>query len=162
YGPDIGFHAFNYQAFTSALPDSYNGMVGFYGLAYWWSVLTHANLFEAFRFGFYFSVAMIPIASYVAAAILFSRMVTLRGYFFAVGLFFLIALQGLWYLILPLLDYYQSEGFITQLYGLVPFLGLWLTFAVIDERRWRMLASLFLLVMCRYAYALNVGDMAVA
>jgi hypothetical protein len=99
----------------------------------------------------------------VGAAILSAEATKAPGLRWAIGAVALLAIGvPALFVALPLLHYYQSDGYLPQVFSLVPLsLGVGM-YAVASGRLVRLLILAATLGFCRFTYLLNAGDLALA
>ena len=164
-GVDAGNHIIVYQRFLGAQHRQYQGFVGMYALMYWYekliasrSVSSTVSMYHALRFAHYAAVLSIPVA---LALVVYPSLASLKGRAqqFA-ALLLTLPVQGcvLAVLVFPPVQYYQAEGFYSQIAGLLPLLFGWLMFGLCEDAGERLFVCGFWLVVQRFTYGLNLGD----
>ncbi len=160
-GGDAGNHLYFKNAFFLDEPKTYEGMVSLYALVHWLIVLGFDDL-SAFRFVWQLIVvACVVLTCAVAGAgatAAHSRSRRRALYAATTGT---IAVVGFW-VALPLLRYYQCDGFLSQIFALIPLAFIAATYAFVDRRVLRALTLVAGLGFYRFSYLLNAGDLALA
>ncbi len=163
-GGDAGNHVALRRHFLESDPDTYQKFVTFYSFTYWLEVLFRQDAFESFRAGFY-SIPLLMTLCMLAALLVVSRAWEEGGQAPArLSLWlFLGGFAALGFTILfRILHYHQSDGFYGHLFGLVPTVLCWVLFGILRARTLRVGALLFAVLLHRFTYGLNLGDVAAA
>lgn len=164
-GVDIGNHALIYQRFTGEEHAIYEGFVGLYALVHWYrgtlgaALSKTSSIYYGLRFAHYVCLLTVPVALALIAYPSVATLRTRRRQAAAWGLILPFQLAVLSCLIFPVLGYYQAEGFYSQIVGLYPLLLGWLCFGLVEEPRARFLLCMFWIVVQRFSYGLNLGDL---
>jgi hypothetical protein len=158
---DSGNHAATLRL-SSGDPTVYGGFASMY--IAWRTVewLTRLNTFWAFAILFYAEVALLAV---VPLAIAFASLRRFEGrpaWIAGAGAATLTALVGMTLVALPLVHYFQAEGFWSQLFSIVPLLVLWWVDASFTVWWQRILGWAVGVVLFRYTYALNLAELCVA
>jgi hypothetical protein len=159
-GADGGNHLRNQLAFV-ARGTHYVGMDALYATTYWLETAFGIDAFASFRAAFYSVVLATVLFMAMASVALASRHG--RGATSPVGVsFVLVVALGYFpatYFLLPLLHYYQGDGYFSQLFGLIPVLLAILLYGTARRRVSRILALGFCVLFARYTYLLNLADL---
>jgi len=160
-GGDAGNHLYYKNAFALDEPKTYEGMVSLYALVHWLIVLGYDDL-SAFRFAWRLIViACVMLACAVAGAGATAAHTRSARWALHGAIAGAIAVVGFW-VALPLLRYYQCDGFLSQIFALIPLTFVAGTYAFVDRRVVRALVLLAGLGFYRFCYLLNAGDLALA
>jgi hypothetical protein len=154
-GGDGGNHIALSRAVAAGHPEVYEGMASLSVTALWIERLAGTDPFATYRAIFYLIVAVPVVFMAILAAVAGARAL---GFVVLAVVAYLPATR----VILPLLHYYQCDGYWSQLMGLVPlYLGLGL-YATARRRGFRLLALAFTVGFYRFTYLLNISDLLVA
>jgi hypothetical protein len=164
-GVDIGNHLLLYQRF--AKPNEHRQYVGFvsmYALMHWYRVLlaSHApsarSFYDALRFTHYAFLLVLPLSlALVVYPVVARARTTIQALIAAVASLPL-QLASLGLLLFPVVQYYQAEGFYSQIAGIYPLVFGFLSYGLIEHAGTRFVLCCFWLVVQRYTYGLNMGD----
>ncbi len=156
-GGDGGNHIALGHAVEAGHAEVYQGMAALSATALWIERLFHADAFVAYRTVFY-----LVIASVVGFVAVMSALGGGRRAPIVLVLVSAIAAYPATRSLLPLLHYYQCDGYWSQLLGLVPiFVGIGM-YATCERRLFRLVALGFMIGFYRFTYLLNVSDLAIA
>jgi hypothetical protein len=158
-GSDAGNHA---ALLRSADPRYYQGFVSMY---LWWHVLEgllHLDAFHAFGVLFYAEVSLMAVVPLAVSFVVLRRFEGTRAWTVGAAAAVASLLCALGLVALPLVHYFQIEGFWSQIFALVPLLLLWWLDAALDEEWPRLLAWSLAVVAVRYTYGLNLVELLVA
>lgn len=162
-GGDGGVHVAQQQLFAYHLPGTYEGFVSMYSLIYWIQQIARCNAFWGFCATYYFGVAVVAALPAIIGFIAIDHHRERRAAWYVGALTcFAVSLFIQFYVILPQQHYHQTDGFFPHLFGLIPLLMIWLVDAIACSRLWRWLGLLGGVVLYRYTYGLNLGDVMVA
>ncbi len=168
-GVDIGNHLLIYQRFVK--PDEhrqYAGFVSMYALMHWYRVFFASkdalpnSYYDALRFVHYAFLLAVPLA---LPLVLYPVLARVRGVIrasIASVLCLPLLLAALGFLIFPVVQYYQAEGFFSQIAGLYPLVLGFLSYGLIEHAGTRFILCCFWIVVQRYTYGLNLGDLLLA
>jgi len=164
-GVDLGNHVKIYLQFLQRSHKQYEGFVGLYSLAHWWRQVlslrgytSTSAIYFGFRFAHYACVMAIPLALALVAYPSIARLNSITRGIAALVLTLPFQLGVLAILIFPVVEYYQAEGFYSQIVGLLPMLLGWLFYGLLEDARARFIVGLFWVVVQRFSYGLNLGD----
>jgi|GEM_PF-1880655 len=158
-GGDAGNHVALRRAFVENAPDIYQQFVSFYAFTHWLEVFFGLNAFESFRAGFYAIPFLLTLCMLAALLAMSHRQEEAGVPGTRVAPWLLLAgLLAATSILFPVLHYHQAEGFYAHLFGLVPTLLGWGLFGFFSSRLLRIGALLFAVVLHRYTYGLNLGD----
>jgi hypothetical protein len=168
-GVDIGNHLLIYQRFVKpGEHQQYAGFVTMYALMHWYRVLLAGgelparSYYEALRFAHYAFLLALPVTlALVVYPVLASVRGAIRALIAAVACLPL-QLAALGFLLFPVVSYYQAEGFFSQVAGLYPLLFGFLSYGLIEHAGTRFVLCCFWLIVERYTYGLNLGDLLLA
>lgn len=159
-GGDAGNHIWIQHLFVRENPSHYHGMVTFHAAAHWIERLAGVDSFVSYRAIFYGAVAALVMFLAVSGGALVATSVEGRDSGWRI--FPLLAVIA-WYpattVVLPQLHYFQADGFLTQVFSIVPILLAACLYSTSRYRVGRVFALLFCIVLTRYTYAMNVGDL---
>ncbi|WP_224371177.1 hypothetical protein [Hyalangium versicolor] len=161
-GGDAGNHVSLKRHFIETEPDTYQKFVTFYALTHWLEVFFGLDAFESFRAGFY-AIPLLVTLCLLAALAAVSRAGADRGkaparlaqWLFLAG-FGVLGTN----ILFRVLHYHQADGFYVHLFGLVPTVLCWVLFGLSRTRALRVAMLLFAIVLHRFTYGLNLGDVA--
>ncbi|NVJ21710.1 MULTISPECIES: hypothetical protein [Myxococcus] len=158
-GGDAGNHVALRRAFVESAPDVYQQFVSFYAFTHWLDVFLGFDAFESFRAGFYAIPFLLTLCMLAALLAMTHRQeeAGVPGARVAPWLLFA-GLMAATSILFPVLHYHQADGFYAHLFGLVPTLLGWVLFGFFTSRLLRIGALLFAVVLHRYTYGLNLGD----
>jgi hypothetical protein len=164
-GVDIGNHLLIYQRFVRPGGHrQYAGFVTLYALMHWYRVLFDSqpapgpSYWYALRFAHYACLLVLPVS---IALVVYPVLARVRGAIqtSVVAVFCMpVVLGALGLLCFPVVQYYQAEGFYSQIIGLYPLLFGWLCYGLIEHAGARFLLCCFWLVVQRFSYGLNMAD----
>lgn len=164
-GVDIGNHLLIYQRFVKPTEHrQYAGFVGLYALMHWYRVALAGSepaarsYYQALRFAHYACLLAVPTA---LALVVYPVLARVRGVIatsIAAVASLPLQLAALGCLLFPVLQYYQAEGFYSQIAGLYPLLCGFLSYGLIEHAGTRFVLCCLWLVVQRYTYGLNLGD----
>ncbi len=160
-GGDAGNHLYYKNAFVLDEPRVYEGMVSLYALVHWLNAAGLDDL-SAFRFAWWLVViacVVLPCALAGAGGQL-AHTRAQRGVLYG-AMALAIATAGFW-IALPLLRYYQCDGFLSQVFALAPLTFAAATYAFVERRLLRVLTLVAAVGFYRFTYLLNAGDLALA
>jgi len=167
-GVDAGNHAIIYKRFVATEPRSYEGFVGLYALMHaYQSFFGHgltesARIYCGLRFAHYAALISLPVAlvgtSY--AAILQLEGARMRRSLFGLGL--LLQVVALTFVIFPVAQYLQAEGFYSQVVGLYPLLMGFVFYGLLEDPRARLVSSCLWIVVLRFSYGFHLADLLLA
>jgi hypothetical protein len=158
-GSDSGNHA---ALLRSGNVHAYEGFFSMYLLWDLVEQLTCLDSFHAFALVFYGEIvllAALPLAISFATLRVFEGT---RAWTAGVVASTLAALASLGLVVLPLVHYFQVEGFWTQLFALVPLVLIWWLDVILAEGWQRIFVWGAGLVLMRYTYGLNLVELLVA
>jgi hypothetical protein len=162
-GGDGGIHVAQKALFVQVAPGVYEGFVTMYALVYWVQQVLRCNDFWGFCVVYYFGVAVVaalPTALGMIALEPYRRSPWSRRAGLMACVIASVAIQYL--IILPQQHYHQTDGFFTHLFGLIPLFMIWFVDVVTEVRLWRWSAVLAGIVLYRYTYGLNLGEVMIA
>lgn len=169
WGVDVGNHAKLFLRFVFGSHKQYEGFVGMYALMHWWRQLLllrgltpSAGVYYALRFAHYVFLLSIPLALSLVVHASVARLRTLRQHATTLLLSLPVQLGVLAVVIFPVTQYYQAEGFYSQIAGLYPCLMMWVFYGLVEDVRARFILCAFWLVVQRFSYGLNLGDALIA
>ncbi len=146
---------------STTIPTIYESFVGFYGFTWWIERVFHTDAFWSFGASFLIITALVAglSAFTIARASALADSASTRVTRISDASALAVAGAVLVVVSLPLLSYYQADGFFAQLWGIVPLLAFWLAdLSGLDRvRRFVLLALSVILV--RYTYGLVLGDL---
>jgi hypothetical protein len=164
-GVDVGNHLLFFQRFLKPGEHrQYAGFVSMYGLMEWYRRLlgselsTGPSLWHALRFTHYAFLLSVPVA---LALVVYPALARVRnGIEATIAAVFSLPLQcaALGCLLFPALQYYQAEGFYSQIAGLYPLLFGWLCYGLIEHAGTRFVLCCVWVGVQRFTYGLNLGD----
>ncbi|HKO93449.1 MAG TPA: hypothetical protein VJU61_19985, partial [Polyangiaceae bacterium] len=159
-GGDAGNHLHLLQRFESSEPRAYNGMTALYALHHWLVHLASLDDLAASAVGWQLAViACSALASF--AVLVQTEGISARRRFVLA----LVSLAGvLWagfFVALPRIHYYQSDGFLAHVFSLVPLALGALGYAATNRRWLRLVVLAVTLGAYRFTYVLNAGDLCV-
>jgi hypothetical protein len=159
-GSDGGVHVSYRDRFITDDPTIYSSFVSFYGFTWWIERIFRTDAFWSFGAAFLIVVALVVGSSVllVANASTSADPASPRIARLANAAALSIAAIVLVIVLLPLLSYYQADGFFTQLWGLVPLLAFWLADVCGLDRLRRLVLLALSVVLVRYTYGLVLGD----
>jgi hypothetical protein len=168
-GVDLGNHLLLYQRFIRpGRHRQYMGFVSMYALMHWYRALFAAKQSEAqsyyyaLRFTHYAFLLSVPVA---LALMVYPSLARIRGttqLLISAVLSLPVQLAALGFLLFPVLQYYQAEGFYSQIAGLYPLLFCFLSYGFIENAGARFVLCCFWIVVQRFTYGLNIGDALIA
>ncbi len=159
-GGDAGDHVYYTELYGNSEHDVYNGMVGFHAVAFWIMKASGWNAFEAFRFIFYLTAFLLLML----IGLIIPSVIEKNSKYAALApfIFFFFSLYPANKLILPLFHYLQADGYYPQLFGLLPLFLCWYLFTLTRNFIERGLLLAATIIVYRYTYGLNLGDLALA
>jgi hypothetical protein len=167
-GVDLGNHLKLYLHFLHRSHKQYEGFVGLYALAHWWKQVLSLGgrtdtsaLYYGIRFAHYAALLALPVALASVAYASIARIKGLVRGIVTLALTLPFQLGVLAVVVFPVVQYYQAEGFYSQVVGLYPMLLAWLFYGLVEDVRARFVLGVFWLVVQRFSYGLNLGDMLV-
>jgi hypothetical protein len=158
---DAGNHLYLKNTFIAVDPDVYAGMVTLYAVHHFLLALGWDDL-SAFRVAWQLVVVgcMVLVS---AATVAGARSLPTRGLRRALYLAAALTIAAPAYFVaLPLLHYYQSDGYLAQLFSLVPLMVAVGAYAFATRRLARVVALLASIGLYRFTYLLNAGDLMLA
>lgn len=157
--PDAGNHVQLSRIFLNSDPKTYNGFIGLYSYVFMLQKLG-LDTFESFTLAFYTVVALVASAPFFFLALRTNtRLESTKKYWIeAVGVL-LFSLPVFYRILLPSMHYNQGEGFWAHLFGLIPLILLCLSYGLFSSLFSRLAALLFGVVVYRFIYGLNLGDL---
>ena len=163
-GGDAGSHAYFQGQFLTTDPAAYHSFAAFSALTYWLQEIGKLSTFESFRAAYYDLVMLILLLIFFLAATVaddakFRRTGTTISFF---SLFALLAYFPAERILMPILHYFQADGFYPQLAGLLPMLAVWIISTVVENLYARLVALAAALTMTRFTYGLNLPDLLLA
>jgi hypothetical protein len=159
-GGDGGNHLRNQAAFV-AFGTRYTGMDALYATAHWLEILFRLDAFASYRAAFYAVVAatVLFLTASGFALVPSSARPDARLAWGTFALMVAVAYLPARGFLLPLLHYYQADGYFSQLFGLIPLFLTILLYAASRSRLSRLLALGLGVFFCRYTYLLNIADL---
>lgn len=158
-GGDAGNHVQFLHEFVSRSPHAYNSFVNFYSCVQTLKWLLGLDDFEAFRLIFYSEALILIVIIFSALVSAAEEKNTWRSQFTLLLLFSVLLAYPALHVIFPIMHYLQADGFYPQLFGLIPLFGMWLVYGVVTAPTVRIAAFFLLIVISRYTYGLNLGDL---
>jgi len=164
-GVDVGNHLLIYQKFVQ--PGEHRQYVGFvtmYAVMHWYRLLlaekmaAEPSYWHALRFTHYAFMLVLPLA---IALVVYPVLARIRsGIQASIAALLSVPLQlaALGFLLFPVVQYYQAEGFYSQIAGLYPLVFGWLCYGLIEHAGLRFQICCVWLVVQRFTYGLNMGD----
>ncbi|HEY6878535.1 MAG TPA: hypothetical protein VI299_10980 [Polyangiales bacterium] len=164
-GVDIGNHLLLYQRFIRpGQHEQYEGFVGMYGLMHWYRELLAStepaprSYYQALRFAHYAFLLSLPVALSLMLYPVLARLRSTVALLIALVLSLPVPLAALAFLLFPALQYFQAEGFYSQIAGLYPLLFGYLCYGLIENAALRFLLCCAWLLVQRFTYGLNLSD----
>lgn len=161
-GGDAGDHVFYIARMERDAAVQYNGLIVFHTFAWWWMRLTGTDYFTTFAVLFWGSVVVllgtiihrsfIDLVPHLGVA---ARRSGLLG----IALVLAVAWLPFDKVLLPVLHILQGEGYYPQLWGLLPLVVAWFAYASIERPIGRAIALFLAVVVYRYTYTLNLGEL---
>ena len=158
-GSDSGNHA---AILRTGNVQAYQGFASMYLL---WDLVervTRLNSFHAFALIFYGEIVLLAALPLAVSFAVLRPFEGTRAWTAGAAASALAALAALGLVALPLIHYFQVEGFWTQLFALVPLLLIWWLDVVFTEGWQRIAVWGVGLVLVRYTYGLNVVELLLA
>lgn len=157
--PDAGNHVQLSRIFFNSDPKTYNGFIGLYSYVFLLQKLGF-DTFESFTLAFYTVVALVASAPFFFLALRANTgLESPKKYWTeAVGVL-LFSLPVFYRILLPSLHYNQGDGFWAHLFGLIPLILICLSYGLFSNVFVRLAALVFGIVVYRFVYGLNLGDM---
>ncbi len=156
-GGDAGNHVTLGRAFLIHQAPEQEGMGAYYTLCHWLEQLTGASPFEMVR-GVFYGTLGTTIGLLSAFATHLAHRSGGPSPRRLLGLWVAIVLPACLPAVLPLLHYYQVDGYLPQTLSLVVLVGAAVGYASIERFAWRVLALVLALGLLRYTYVLNAGE----
>ena len=153
-GADAANHLLMQESFIRSDSQTYSGFTIWYGLSIWLELLGVGGSFECYRAIIYAIPPLFFGLIGFAAAAIFGRVGIVTFYFYA----FLIITS--WLAFLARFHYFQSDGFFGNLLSLLPVAFTWLAWSCTNSLPARLGLSLCGLLLVRFTYGLNLGDLA--
>ncbi len=156
---DAATHVRQYHDFVARTPDVYEGFVSLYGF---WDPVRRitGDLIIPARLTFSFGLFIVAAAPCIVTfSVLHKYRADRRAYLTGAVVCLLTALAVQYWLVLPLESFHHMGGFWAHLFGLIPLVSLWLVDALVRQRILRVAAILFIALLYRYTYGLNVPDL---
>jgi hypothetical protein len=156
---DAGSHLVFKNRFIGLETDVYEGMITLYALVHWLTQVGFDDL-GAFRLVWFFGIVMcVAFAAAITGAQPQSTPGRQKVACVAVAL---ATAAAAFFVALPLLQYYQSDGYLAQLFSLVPLVIALGSYAFASTRLVRVVALLASIALYRFTYLLNAGDLMLA
>lgn len=159
-GGDAGNHVKFENAFSAFDPKVYKGFVSLYSLVFWLKTLFKLDDFEAYRLVFYSLILFLNTFVVGAFYSISKDVLNFKSKTLVTAVFVGASLVVFNTIVLPLLHYFQADGFFSQLFGLVPILSTVFVFAFCCTTSVTRIVTLMVgLVLFRFTYGLNLGDL---
>jgi hypothetical protein len=161
-GGDAGNHVALRRHFVERSADVYEKFVTFYSFTHGLEALFGLDAFESFRAGFYV-IPLVMVLCMLAGLLTVSRASEEGGHaaaWIAPWLFLGGFLSMGPAFLFRLLHYHQGDGYYAHLFGLVPAFLCWVLFGLLPSRALRVGALLLAVLLHRFTYGLNLGDVA--
>lgn len=156
-GSDGGIHLSYRNEFAATEPHVYAGFVSFYAFTWCVERVFHTDASVSFAAGTLVVVFAVGAATACATQLGAAPARAPTGRIAAV----IVSVVLLFGLALPIVGYYELDGFFAQLWVMVPLLLLWMVDRSGLSRGRRTLLFAILYVATRYTYGLVLGDLAV-
>ena len=155
---DAATHVLSSVQFATSKPDVYAGCSALY--AFWNAILvvTRGDYVLAANVSFLAGAVVIAGAPCVLGFALLRR-VQSAAFFTGAAVLLGGGLLVGWFVILPLEAFHVVGGFWTHLFGLIPLFAIWFTDALVRARVLRVALMLFLAILYRHTYALDVPEL---
>lgn len=161
-GGDAGNHAALVVEFATRTPDAYQGFTFFHTVVYGLEQLFLLDVFSSFRVAFYLVPGVLAMALVAGLELSAGRLWRSAWAVMAAQVVLLVATAGVWaILLLRLLHYHQADGFYAHLFGLVPLVLMAFAYALPRSPWVRCAALAAFIVLYRFTYGLNLGDLLV-
>ncbi|MBN1204029.1 MAG: hypothetical protein JXB05_03785 [Myxococcaceae bacterium] len=161
-GGDAGNHVALRRHFIERSPDVYEKFVTFYSFTHGLEALFGLDAFESFRAGYY-AIPLALVLCMLAGLLTVSRAWAEGGQastWIAPGLFLGGFVAAGFAILFRLLHYHQADGFYAHLFGLIPAFLCWVLFGLLPSRALRVGTLLLAVLLHRFTYGLNLGDVA--
>lgn len=162
YGMDAGSHVWFRDLFINSDRTSYFGFNSLYSVTHLLDRLLPGPPTRSWSLAFYATVAVVAVTPLIAmVAVLQSPQVDQKARVAGLAIFAAAWCFILHRLALPLLANMQVDGFFAHLFGFLPFALVWITDLSCRPRLVRLVAVGLAIVVCRFTYGLNLGDLLV-
>ncbi len=160
-GGDAGNHVYWSRVFLTSDARIYHGLIYFYSMSYLVSFLGLDSSFADFRAAYYLTSFLFFILLAVVIVRALPKRTPARWLAYT-ALTAGLLLMPLERIVFPIFHYLQADGFYPQVASLSLLMLIAACYAVLRERRWRVFAVLGGMLLYRYSYALNLGDLILA
>jgi len=156
-GGDAGDHVALASAFMAQKAPGQHGMGAYYTLVHWVGLFGGLPPFGAARVVHYGSVvALVALTAALGTGL--ARCAPGLSSRRLLGLWATLALVATVPAVLPLLHYYQADGFLPQILGVVVLLGAAAGYVGAESLGWRAVTLFFALALLRYTHVLNATE----